>query len=115
MATQDAYGAACIELFTRLWMELEDISQREAVDDTETSTHLEIFRLELHLIINSCETTRWRMLLSTSQRQYLKATLQTVLTAAAETIPAAQNQLFDAIQQSRGVDMTPLRRRGGAH
>jgi len=85
-----------------------------------TAVQSEILRIEIHLLIDACDTIRWRLLLSPPQRQDLKATLQDVLLDLGECagdlpvdpIASAQNCLLDAVLRhcaSRCPAPTPMR------
>ena len=110
MASKEAFDAACIELFSRLWVELNSISS--AADPIRTSSaglpsnlQIEILRLELILVLDGCRSARWRTLLDKSQRLCLECLVRDVLDAlnsSSEEIPCAsiawaQNRLFDAL------------------
>jgi hypothetical protein len=99
MASKEAYSAACVELFWRLWVELECAAERVS------RSRAEVLRLELALLLDACRSERWRLLLSISQRLSLQSTIEDVLDAlnsSAETVPRdaiawAQNRLLDAV------------------
>jgi hypothetical protein len=108
MATDEAYRAACIELFSRLWAELEQLcSSREQA---------ELLRLEIHLLGEAVESTRWRLILDDAQRQGVTAALQDVLHAlekqaeAASATLTAQNRLLDAVHFHWDEACTPPQR-----
>lgn len=119
MASREAFALASIELFSRLWAELDTVlapDECQAQDFVQPGAveRVEILRLEIHLLINACELARWRMLLTTVQRYALKSTLQSVLLAldcdpkqvpgqisgqiSVDAVTSAQNCLFDAIR-----------------
>ena len=95
MASGEAYSVACINLFWRLWVELERVS---------TAEDAEILRLELILLLDACRSERWRLELDICQRLSLHSTIEEVLDAlnsASEVVPQpaigwAQNRLLDA-------------------
>jgi hypothetical protein len=101
MADTDAYARACIELYSRLWAELE----RLQLVDTRPPLHGQILRLEIHLVQQYCDTWRARSLLSAPQRITLQHTLADVLArlgASGHEIDAAaaasaQDRLLDAV------------------
>ena len=110
MASKETYSVACIELFRRLWLELERMSV--AVRSTHldagnlwASARAEMFRLELTLLLDACRSERWRLKLDISQRLSLQSTLEGVLDAvnassevmSQDAIARAQNCLFDAV------------------
>lgn len=132
VASKDAYAIACIELFSRLWAELDLLIVSDHLLDqptamTSVAARSEILRLELTLLIGACDSARWRMLLSAPQRVALESTLQEVLDVLAAfpeekfwpLVALMQNQLLDAVLEhsapSLGV-LAPqrLRRAGGA-
>jgi hypothetical protein len=124
MASKEAFAAACIELFSRLWVELNSISA--AADPILTPSaglpsgpQIEILRLELILILDACRSARWRTLLDKSQRLGLECLLRDVLDAlntSSEAIPRApiawaQNRLFEALLEhcsAGAIDNRPL-------
>ena len=95
MASGEAYSVACIKLFWRLWVELERVS---------TAEDAEILRLELILLLDACQSERWRLKLDICQRLSLHSAIEEVLDAlnsASEVVPQpaigwAQNRLLDA-------------------
>ena len=107
MAAQGAYGAACIELYSRLWAELDVLSASENSEALQPAMieRSEILRLEIHILIDACDTARWRLLLNTAQRHNLKSTLHDVLLSfgmctgqfSRDAIASAQNCLLDAV------------------
>ncbi len=107
MASQEAYGAACIELYSRLWAELDVLSAPEDAEALQSAMieRSEILRLEVQLLIDACDTARWRLLLNTAQRHSLKSTLHDVLLTfgmctgpiSSDAIASAQNCLLDAV------------------
>jgi hypothetical protein len=111
MASEQTFAVTCIELYGRLWAELEALLSPDQCDPRnpaqQTGERLQILRLEIHLIIHACNTTRWQWLLSASQRTALKSVLQDVwLAIDADTpqlsghlIALAQNRLFDAVRE----------------
>jgi hypothetical protein len=102
MASKGAFSVACIELYGRLWVELDGLLGC----DEKKAERLEILRLEIHLLLNGCERARWQTMMSTSQRDALRTTLLNVLLAldidaeqmSADVIASAQNCLFDALR-----------------
>jgi hypothetical protein len=110
MASKEAFDAACIELFSRLWVELNSISagadpMRTSLAGLSSGHQIEILRLELILVLDACRSARWRTLLDKSQRLCLECLLRDVLDAlnsSSEEIPCApiawaQNRLFEAL------------------
>jgi len=107
MTSAQGYSAACIELYSRLWAELEQLSAPEHCGATHSVTveRWQILRLEIHLLIDACDTARWRMLMSKSERRCLKASLRNLLDGlgpfgsaeSAHAIAAAQNRLLNAV------------------
>ena len=106
MASRENYSIACIELFRRLWVELERLSE-EAMHPCAANAafgpRTEMLRLELALLLDAC-SERWRQQLDVSQQQSLRSTLEEVLGAlnsSSEVSPDAiawsQNRLFDAL------------------
>jgi hypothetical protein len=101
MADPDAYAIASIVLYSRIWAELERL--HDAVEAPALLS--QILRLEIHLLMQACESWRWRSLMSASQRRALRQTLTDVLHrlggseqgigAAAANL--AQDRLLDAV------------------
>jgi hypothetical protein len=107
---EEAYSVACVELFRRLWVELERLlAVREATQpcsrDLTSWSRAEMLRLELALLLDACQSERWRLLLNISQRLSLEWTIEDVfdaLNSSSEIAPQdaiawAQNRLLDAI------------------
>jgi hypothetical protein len=111
MASEQAFAVTCIQLYGRLWAELEALFAPEEADPRnpaqQAGERLQILRLEIHLLIHACNTTSWQWLLSACQRSALKSVLQDVLLAVdtdAPQVPGhmialAQNRLFDAVRE----------------
>ena len=104
-----ARAAATIQLYGRLWLELEALcgslhepegrGARDAID-----LRLEMIRLELVLLLDACDSARWRSMLRPEHLAALRADLHVVLESLAaadspgfDAILAAQNRLFDAV------------------
>jgi hypothetical protein len=110
MASKEAFAAACIELFSRLWAELNALSAatepaRAPPADLPSHPRDEILRLELILVLDACRSEQWRMMLDRSQRLSLECLLRDVLDALNSSsgefpctpIEWAQNRLLDAL------------------
>jgi hypothetical protein len=101
MAEKDAYALACIGLYSRLW----DALERLCTAGVPRAACSQIIRLEIHLVLQCCETWRWRRLLTAAQRLAVQETLRDLLHRLGEGGPAisaavagaAQNRLLDAI------------------
>jgi hypothetical protein len=111
MASRETYSIACIDLFRRLWVELEQLSEETAHPCAATPAsgpRAEMLRLELALLIDAACSERWRRQLDVSQRQSLRSTLEEVLGALnssselvlPDAIVWSQNRLFDAVLES---------------
>ena len=111
--TMAAYAAASIHLYSRLWRELEELSDHLGAttgqDDSRTGQHdmeLVTFRLEVALLLDACDGTRWQSLLLPEQRLILRKTLTQLLDTLSVPSDAlglvnlysAQNQLYDAVR-----------------
>jgi hypothetical protein len=102
MASREAFAAASIELYSRLWAALDQCLTPHPDDTT-----YQILRLELHLLLNACDTAAWRLLLSSPQRQSLKSVLQEIQLAFDTdtagiprlTIVSVQNHLLEAVRE----------------
>jgi hypothetical protein len=86
MASKGAFAVACIELYGRLWVELDGLSRSDeknfvVLARPELAERLEILRLEIHLLLSGCERARWQTMLSTPQQEALRSTLLSVLLA----------------------------------
>ncbi len=113
MTSADPYTVACIELFTRIWTELEALVAPEEArhsvgDDALTDDKLEIVRLELVLLLDACRSNHLTSRLNIVQRPALRKTLSEVLddlnTASddgerQDFVLRAQNRLFDAVYE----------------
>lgn len=109
MAEQQAFAGACIELFSRLWEELESTAAVASVgrdkDGTSCVRRLEILRLELVVLQDACRSTRWRMLLDSEQRRAVEGLVREALEglttgfdeAPLQAIARVQNCLLDAV------------------
>jgi hypothetical protein len=118
---EEAYSVACVELFRRLWVELERLlAVREATQpcsgDLTSWSRAEMLRLELALLLDACQSERWRLLLNISQRLSLEWTIEDVfdaLNSSSEIAPQdaiawAQNRLLDAILEHCAAHAYPL-------
>jgi hypothetical protein len=121
MASQEAFAAACIELFSRLWAELNALSATAdralaPSADLPSDPRDEILRLELILVLEACRSARWRLLLDISQRLSLECLLRDVLDALnsspeefpCTTIEWAQNRLLDALLELCATYSCPI-------
>jgi len=96
-------------LFSRLWADLEVLSDQLAATTDQPpdviELRLEMFRLELIVLLDNCRSARWRSMLSPEHRLVLRATLEDLLATLAvppdafgrAVIFQAQNQVFDAV------------------
>jgi hypothetical protein len=103
------YAAASIRLYSRLWADLEVLSDQLAATTDQSADvidlRLEMFRLELVVLLDNCDSARWRSMLSPEHRLVLRATLEDLLATLAVPPDAlgravvfqAQNQVFDAV------------------
>ena len=120
MASQEAFAAACVELFSRLWAELNALAAAARPAHAPSAIHAsdprdEILRLELVLVIDACRSARWRTLLERSQRLSLQYLLRDVLEALnswsgefpCTPIEWAQNRLLDALLEHCAADSSP--------
>ncbi len=109
MASPAAFSTACIELYSRLWAELEPLSSPESCGSMSTLMleRAEILRLEIHLVLEACDSARWRLLLNVAQRHDLRIILQSVMLGLqqcarepdTQALACAQNRLLDAVIQ----------------
>lgn len=120
MASKEAFAVAHIELFSRLWVELD--SMCGMLDSLRVrsmgliSERVEILRLELILLLDACRSARWRTLLDTSQRLSLQLLLSDVLAAlnqAPDEVPRgpiewAQNRILDALVEQCAACSLPV-------
>src|SRR5271170_7468496 len=101
MADRQTYALACIELYSQLWAELEQLCVLRA----HSSSRCQIVRLEIHLALQSCEGWRWRTLLSSPQRRAVQETLAQALSyldadgyqIGLYAAQSAQDRLLDAV------------------
>jgi hypothetical protein len=109
-ASPNAYSRALIGLLCRLWLDLERMIGAPGVFDTLPHSsgvehEMEVFRLEVLVLLDACDSLRWQTLLSPRQRLGLRETLHALLRALSgprdwtdsEIIGDAQNQLFDSL------------------
>jgi hypothetical protein len=111
MASNEAFAVACIQLYSQLWAELDlVVASREPGSASRSpppiaAVRLQILRLEILVIIDACDGTLWRTLLSSVQLRSLEATLEDVLVALAgaggerwdTSVERAQDQLLEAV------------------
>lgn len=98
----EVYAAASIELYVRLWLELERLIESAP---RRCDVGLEMLRLELLLLLDACDCPHWQSILSTRQRLELRSTVEGVLRALGAAshpggcggIAEAQNRLLDAV------------------
>ena len=107
-----AYAAASIQLYSRLWLALETLSET-LMDPPEggipgvSDPRVVLFRLELLVLLDACGSARWHSLLGPEQRDGLRSTLEDLMAMLA--VPAAsfgvdvlyrcQNHLFEAVRR----------------
>jgi hypothetical protein len=109
-ASPGTYSSALTGLLCHLWLELERIIVGLNVFDTPPASsraehQMEVFRLEVLLLLDACNSLRWQSLLRPQQRLGLRATLHSLLRTLSgprdvpdsEIIGEAQNQLFDSL------------------
>jgi hypothetical protein len=102
MASNGTYRGACIELFARLWRELDGVL---AADAATAAIRLEIVRIELLLAIAACDRVRRCSLPDRTRWMAVHGILTDVLAAlgraADDAVPAAiawsQDHLLDAV------------------
>jgi len=107
MRAAGAYASAAIHLYSRLWMELEHMGVLFAGDCRPGSIErrLVTFRLELIVLLDACDSARWRALLLPRERLLLRASVQNLLDALAlpfellgpAAFTTAQDRLFDSV------------------
>jgi hypothetical protein len=122
-----AYAEAVIELCGRIWWELEYLAQlcdRTATpDNSKFLFTAATLRLELLVIMDSCESASWASILMRDERQTLCSMLNEVLGAIALApneltrvhIECAQDRLFDEVMEQcrdlcgrRGANDAPV-------
>jgi hypothetical protein len=104
-----AFAAASIQLYSRLWWELERL-QAPALDrggGTGSAFEMQLltFRLEVVLLLDACDSRAWQAFLRPDERLTLETILRTVLDLIAVPLPAlgravihrAQDWLLDAV------------------
>jgi len=111
IASKEAYAVAAIELFSRLWVELDTLLATDGHRHSAGLTpapRVQVLRLELILLLDACQSTRWRAQLDTIQRLSLQSIFDEILhalnTSSEEEISrgpieSVQNRLLDAIQR----------------
>ena len=112
VASATACIAATIELYSRLWRELErsfDVFARRAeftVGADESDSPLVVLRLEIFILLDACDSQEWQSLLGTDRRLALRTALESLLRTLAAlqaerdpccVLARAQNQLLDAV------------------
>jgi hypothetical protein len=120
MASKEAFAVACIELFSRLWVELDStcgvLDSMRVGSISLVSERVEILHLELILLLDACRSARWRTLLDTPQRLSLQLLLDDVLTALNHAsneirrgpIESAQNRVLDALVEQCAACSCPI-------
>jgi hypothetical protein len=109
-ASPNTFSHALIGLLCRLWLELERMIGELGAFDTQPASsgvenEMQLFRLEVLVLLDACDSLRWQSLLSPHQRLGLRATLHSLLRALSgprdlsepEIMAQAQNQLFDSL------------------
>jgi hypothetical protein len=106
---------AVVELCGRIWLELEHLAQLNSHASTPQESSLELaaetLRLELHLIMNACESSAWVFMLSPEVRGRLHSMSGDVLGTMAVTsdaltlgvIEGAQDRVFDEMLAQFGA------------
>jgi len=120
-ATHTAYAIASIKLYSRLWLELERLSELFAASaESDLVREIEVramgLRLELVLLLDACDSARWRSMLGTARRLELRATLQGLFEALAvpqsslgcRVVSQAQDWLFDAALETVSQEMRSI-------
>jgi hypothetical protein len=112
VASAAACVAATIELYSRLWRELEralDLFARQAeftVGADASDSPLVVLRLEILILLDACDSQAWQSMLGTERRLALRAILESLLASLAPlqaerdpcyVLARAQNQLLDAV------------------
>jgi hypothetical protein len=105
MVAEQTFSVACVALYTRLWADLDALAEAERAAPRDALEAAELLRLELLILADSCQSPRWRTVLSATQRLALKSVVTDVLAAldrpvdelSMEAISQAQNRLFDEI------------------
>ena len=111
MTSNEAFAIACIQLYSRLWAELEfvlaspDSASASRPPPAIAAIRLSILRLELIVIIDACDGMLWRAQLNSVQLRSLQGILGDVLDALASadgehwaaSIEQAQDHLLDAV------------------
>jgi hypothetical protein len=124
-ASPSTFSRALIGLLSRLWLELERIIGGSNVFDTRPASssaenQMELFRLEVLVLLDACDSLRWQSLMSPQQCLELRATLRSLLRTLSgasdapdsDVIGEAQNQLFDSLQHH--LERAPHSRWDGA-
>jgi hypothetical protein len=116
VAKQTAFAGACIEVFSRLWAQLESVAIADCVHgpaDAARERRVEMVRLELIVLLDACRARRWQMLLDSDQRRTLERYVGEVLDslttqfdeAPLQALARAQNCLLDAVlEQHQSLD-----------
>jgi hypothetical protein len=112
LASEAAYVAATIDLYGRLWRELEQLSDvfasapHCAVRAEESDQQLMMLRLELVVLLDACDSPEWWSMLGAERRVALRTTLESLLRTLGALPPdldrccalaRAQDQLLDAV------------------
>ena len=107
VAGSAVYAVAAIELYSRLWQALEDLTSafaRCGANSSETGQQLILLRLELVVLLDTFESARCRSMLRPHERAQLRTTVHGQLDAlwvqpeaGGPALMRAQNQLLDAV------------------
>jgi hypothetical protein len=116
-------AAASIQLYSRLWLELETLGGMLSEWARQRSPwtlamRLERLLLELVVLLDACDSTRWHSLLPTEQRSNLQRTLAEALHILSVPVDAlslaligrTQNLLFDSVKQQAAALGAPRSR-----
>jgi hypothetical protein len=97
------YAAALIELCGRIWAELESLADLWEQSDIADAPSVLLMsaatlRLELLVMLDSCDSVLWRSLLEYGQRQNLRSMLIDVLETIAVTPDLLKRQVIERAQ-----------------
>lgn len=89
---------ALIELCARIWWELERLANWRDCGDPALELLSETLRLELVLIMDSCESPSWMLMLDMDVRRHLIAMSKAVLSILAVSPNALTRRVFECAQ-----------------
>lgn len=123
MVAEETFSIACVELYARLWSDLDAFAAADEARARDPLGPIALLRLELLILLDACQSPRWRAVLSGAQQLALRAVVTDVLAVlnrpleglTREVIAEVQDRLFEEIVRRCAVatEEHPQARRTG--